>query len=255
VIAGGVFFEPVYDPYERVAIFQLDKGQRWLPEILYTAIVRGPEQEGQLAGIQAFDGAPLSDQLRFHFTTGASVSDPSRDLDDTWPKVAFCEGSKGDLTLPAPASVLAQSCGSASCHGSGGLTGLDLSTSQAVQLTAIRVTARQTLTGTTVGAPLPNSDIFGESMARIEPSNPGGSYLIYKLLTNPNNYGQVEDADYAKFNGGLPWAGPPGEAELQRLRDAFVRLSSMPLGGSLKPSEMRSLVAWIAQGAKVQVCP
>jgi hypothetical protein len=253
-LAGSYFFEPRWDPYERVATFALQRGARWVVSTLHTAVVRPPSEGSGVAGIRAFDDAPLGQPLWFEFTTGETVTDPGHDVDDAWPRVSYCEPVSGPPRLPAIRSVLGASCALAACHAPPGPAfGMDLSSAAAIRATALRVVAHQTVSSSAAGQPFVNPERFGENMARIDPGNPGDSYLLYKLLVNLGNYPAWNDPENgeAGWQTGLPPPSPPSGDEVERLRAAFVRLSPMPLGGTLKVSAMRALVAWIAQGASM----
>lgn len=254
------FFEPVYDPYERMVVLQLSPRARWIPSTLHLVRLLAPEDESSVTGFQAFDGAPLVDNEEFFFVTGDAVSDPANDIDDLRPTVRFCatdDVDPGSVTIPA-FEVLRDRCASSGCHGSDGegpVYGLDLSSSSRILMTTVRVVARQTLTGPSVGPAASNSLRLGDDMARIDPGNAGNSYLVYKLLVNPGNHPEAGEEGKDPWLGGLSSPGPPPREELERLRSRFVRGEPMPLGGQLRPDEMRSIVRWILQGANTPECP
>jgi hypothetical protein len=251
-----VFFEPVYDPCDRIVVFQLASRARWVPSTLHSVRLLAPRDQADVAGFRAFDGAPLAEQVDFSFMTGDAVTDPSEDVDDVMPRVRYCEEDEGLTTLPAVASVLRSSCALAGCHGSSPMLGLDLSGSTAIRSTAVRVVARQTMTGPSVAAPVTNPSRFGDDMPRLEPGNAGNSYLVYKLLVHAGNHpatGETLDAP-DPWLGGMAPPGPPPLAELSRLRSWFVRGEPMPLGGHLGPDEMRAIVRWVLQGAPTADC-
>lgn len=252
-----VFFKPVYDPYERMVVFQLSPGARWTPTTLHLVRYEPPEDASDVTGFSAFDGAPLAEEVEFSFMTGDGVSDPDDDRDDARPRVRFCEEDDAPEDLPAAYEVL-RGCAAGGCHGAGGaVLGLDLSEPAAIRDTAVRVVARQTLHGATVGAPVSNARRFGDDMPRLDPGNPGNSYLVYKLLVNPANHpvaGETSD-EPDPWWGGLPPPGPPPPEELSRLRAWFVQGVPMPPGGSLSPAQMRAVVRWVMQGAETPACP
>ncbi len=251
-----VFFEPVYDPYDRIVVFQLASRARWVPSTLHSVRLLAPKDEADIAGFRAFDGAPLDEQVDYSFMTGAAVTDPTQDVDDVLPRVRYCEEDDGLTTLPAVATVLGSSCSLAGCHGSSPMLGLDLSGPMAIRNTAVRVVARQTMTGPSVAAPVTNPSRFGDDMPRLEPGNAGNSYLVYKLLVQESNHpaaGETVDAP-DPWLGGIAPSGPPPREELSRLRAWFVRGEPMPLGGHLEPDEMRAIVRWILQGAPTPDC-
>lgn len=258
--AGSVFFEPQWDPYDRVVTFELPPWNRWIPSTLYSVTVLPPADDSTVAGLRSLDGIALDQPESFSFMAGASVSDPEHDVDDTWPTVDFCTGAEAD-GIPGVLPVLRAACGTSSCHSSVGGNappmGLDLATPDGIRSTAIRVTARQTMRSGMVGPPSNNPTTFGDSMPRVDPGNPGNSYLMYKLLIHEGNYPNALEAD----DTSRPWVGdlPPDTAapvgDIEYLRRSFVQGTPMPMQGSLRPSEMRALMTWIGQGASVKDCP
>ncbi len=257
--------EPRWDPYERVASFLLDDGARWLPDTLYFVRLRLPPPDDEIVGIRAFDGAALASEVDFRFTTGAERIDDDTGRDERWPVGRYCDASHGStiagntgITVPGVRGIFERSCASASCHGAtSSALGLDLSSSSSIRRTAIGVAAHQTLTGASVGPTSSNPRVFGQAMPRIDPGNPGNSYLLYKVIINPKNYETIpnDDAQLRAWVGDLGSAGPPSADELTRLRGSFVRMHPMPLDGELSSLQMRAIVAWIGDGAKTEDCP
>lgn len=251
-----VFFEPVYDPYDRLVVFHLAAGVRWTPTTLHTVRLLAPLDASDVTGFRAFDGAPLPESETFSFMSGDAVSDPDRDVDDARPRVRFCDEEDVPGPLPSARSVMRKGCAVGGCHGAGPVLGLDLSGPDAIRGTAVRVVAKQTMTGASVSAPASNPRRFGDDMPRLDPGNPGNSYVVYKLLVNPNNHpatGETLD-EPDRWLGELPPPGPPSLQEISRLRSWFVRGEPMPLGGQLHPDEMRSLVRWVLGGAQTPAC-
>ena len=251
--AGSFFFLPVWDPYERTATFHLRPRDRWIPDTLHTAVVLPPADPSDITGIRAFDGAPLEQRVIFSFTPSASLSDP--DVDDAGPRVDWCDDVAGVAALPAARKAFAPCAG---CHGpSDPAAGLDLSSPEAIRRTALRVLAAEVVPLEHAGVTAETPTDFGQGMARIDPGNPGNSYLVYKLLINRENYPQPGDPEASDpyWERGMGPLQAPSNDELGRLRDAFVWMEPMPLGGGLSVSLMRSLVTWIAQGAEVRDCP
>ncbi|MCL2822594.1 MAG: hypothetical protein FWD57_01260 [Polyangiaceae bacterium] len=268
-------FEPVYDPYDRIVVYQLLARVRWTPATLHLVQLQVPRDMYDIVGFRAFDGAPMDEVVSFSFMSGNSVSDPDNDTDDVLQRVRYCEEDDGSAKLPAVATVLNASCAKAGCHATPAssssasyppVLGMDLSSPAAVKRTAIRVVARQTMRGSSVSALSSSPPRFGDDMPRLDPTNAGNSYVVYKLLVNPANHpgggGQPDvdptDADPAEgpdpWLGGLtPIDGPPVD-EISRLRSWFVTGEPMPLTGHLSPSEMRSIVRWILQGANMPEC-
>ncbi|HQK18141.1 MAG TPA: hypothetical protein PLJ27_11830, partial [Polyangiaceae bacterium] len=50
------FFEPVYDPFDRLVVFQLTARSRWVPSTLHTVRLFSHKDEGDITGFRAFDG-------------------------------------------------------------------------------------------------------------------------------------------------------------------------------------------------------
>ena len=251
-----IFFEPVYDPYERMLVYQLSPGARWTSTTLHSVVYEPPEDESDVTGFSAFDGAPLSEEISFSFMTSDAVSDPDNDVDDERPWVRFCETDDAPDELPAAFEVLRGRCASSGCHGGEQpVLGMDLGTDSGIRDTATRVVARQTLRGASVGAPVAESRRFGDDMPRLDPFNAGNSYMVYKLLVNDANHPGEDETGDDPWLGGLPPPGPPPQDELDRLRAWFVQGQPMPPEDSLRPEEMRSLVRWILRGAETHACP
>jgi hypothetical protein len=153
-------------------------------------------------------------------------------------------------------------CGSPGCHSAldpEGLAdpsalamGLDLYTITSLVDTAIGVTAHQTQHGES-GSSASSSGLFGRAMPRIDPHNPGNSYLLYKLIANPLNHRRPDGLLDASFF-----------EELTRLRASFVTglpmpasrtspiglvpLASDPLGDE-SFTQLVLIETWIANGA------
>jgi hypothetical protein len=93
-------------------------------------------------------------------------------------------------------------------------------------------------------------------MPVIDPGNPGTRYLLYKLLVGPENFGSDCVTKYAvpTPTGGCP---TPDPAEQQRLRDWFVPMEPMPLGGQLVGglATLDLLQQYILAGAETETCP
>ena len=260
---SAVFFEPAYDPYDNVVAFQLETRRRWVPTTLYSVRLLVPVDAFDITGFKAFDGAPLENVVAFSFMTGSTVSNPDANVDDAVPRVRFCEHDDVSTKLPAVSSVLHASCAKAGCHGSspasGPMLGLDLSHPAAIANTAIRVVARQTMTGPSVAATSTIPARFGDDMPRLDPHSAGNSYLVYKLLVNAGNHPSVGEAQrepdpWLGGEVGLSPAERPSPEETARLRSWFVRGEPMPLNGRLEPDEMRAIVRWVLRGAATPAC-
>lgn len=256
IAAGSVFFEPRWDPYDRVVTFELPPGNRWIPSTLYSVSVLLPDDPAGVAGLRTLEGAPLQEPVTLGFMPGEAVSDPSHDVDDTWPVVGFCEGAP-DAGIVAIEQIFRGSCGSGACHGgSEPAMGLRLDTPEGIRGTTIRVTARETMHAPQVGAPAANPSTFGDAMPRIDPGNPGNSYLVYKLLIHEGNYaGAGEQAQAARaWLGDLPPDAAIPTSDIDSLRATFVQGEPMPVSGTLTPAMMRGVVTWVAQGAQIGPC-
>ena len=126
--------------------------------------------------------------------------------------------------------------------------GLDLSSPEAVERTAIGRVAHQTETGESTAEPELAPSRLGRPMAVIAPGDPGDSYLLYKALLQP---------DLSPLLG-LDSAG--GQAELQRLRGWVVLGLPMPPDNPLAEDSQASLEqlllieSWIMNGATTR-CP
>jgi hypothetical protein len=249
-----VFFEPVYDPYERLVVFLLPARVRWTPTTLHTVKVYARSEESQEEGFRSFDDKALMDTKTYSFMTGHAITDPDNDVDEGRPVGRFCDEDEGDVPPAFP--ILRKHCGTNGCHDSSGMLGLDLSHPDSIRNTAIRVVARQTMTGPSVSATSSNPERFGVNMPRLDPGNPGNSYVIYKLLVNPNNHpapGQTMDPP-DPWLGPLPAADPAPAEEITQLRHRFVRGEPMPPEGQLMPKEMRSVIRWLLSGAATPSC-
>ena len=255
--AGGYHLEPRYDPYERMAVFALPPGGRWSPEMRHTVRLRPPADEGDVAGIRAFDGASLAEATTYTFETSGGVTDPSHDVDDAWSRVDWCDEVAGPPRLPSVRKVLGV-CAHAGCHGGAEpAADMGLGSVSVLREKVLGVAARGAPETSTSGEVVTRPTVFGEGMPRVDPGSPGNSYLIYKLLIHPLNHPAPGDPEALEtsYQRGLPPLEAPEPAELERLRDAFVTLEPMPAKGWLKPSEMRALVIWIARGAELRECP
>ncbi|HEX9295285.1 MAG TPA: Ig-like domain-containing protein [Polyangiaceae bacterium] len=199
---GGL--TPKYDPVDRVAV--------WIPPPLmpmtrYNVRLLAPQDENDANGIRAFDGVPLEKEFTFAFTTGdntAMAIEPKRDITFcslpslcTVPTnvcsepavdknihgpndlLGGCAGSTGSCHTPPPANeILPGPVGSVVSY-----TG-DAGVPEAVrQLVEQSVVASETATGADPSAPRRSAnDIFGQNMPVIDATNPGNSYILYKLI-------------------------------------------------------------------------
>lgn len=264
---------PVYDPVERVLEYRLPPGGRFEPNTLYHfEVLTGAQAPG--GALRAFDGAPVEEAelpLRIAFITADGPAEVPEEP-------------------PAPrcAEVVSQvfgtlgNCAGAECHRRGGnsiLMGgpqlgdaphqLWLDNVGNFSLSAIDRVARQTEVGdVSGGVPAVDATRFGARMALVSPGQPGASYLLYKLLLNPDSYATCERDIPLCETGGDPCSSAhpvlplprgecvaPPEDELTRLREWFVRGEPMPRAnsqgarGNVGLQGLRALSAFIASGA------
>ena len=267
----GLLFNVVYDPVERVVEFRLADGYSYKPGTLYHYKLLVAETPNDF-GIQAFDGAPLvagDAPLEASF----SIADGPAELPvESAPSCA-------DIVSHVFSEELGN-CATASCHRSfgnirsgqdlgGAPYGLWLDSRANLAATAIGRVARQTELGDVSGGLAEErSPRFGVRMALIDPKNPGGSYLMYKLLRSPANYEACGPAGSGPFctdadasvssHRLLPLrrrqSVRPSDEELARLREWFVRGDPMPLdpagrGLNIGLDGLRAVSAFIADGA------
>ncbi len=259
----GVLLEPAYDPIRREVIYRRNAGEpRLAPGTRYRLTVLPPVDEGA-AGFRAFDGAPLEGRVQLDVTV--ADSEPPGAQDELPPSGdLFCardpeclSGCGGDAACEQGCErigvePLITSCAFGSgCHRDayrgttlvrGAVEGLNLETAAYIQSTAIGRVAHQTQTGEHADegdrAPLR----FGRAMPIIDPSNPGNSYLLYKIAAGPNVSGDAASA-----------------AEIQRLRGSIVVGLPMPpysgAGSATFDVAGAALISeWIAQGAPMRDC-
>lgn len=213
--AGGEL-RPRYDVLSRAVRYEFPAGFRLHPNTVYT-VELPVYSDDALLGFRAFDGAPFAgtEPVRFAFYTG-----------------------KGPSAEPRP-SREAPSCdevarvfdGCADCHGSLGAEtaprmGLSLVAWDGIETTALGRVAHQTEIGATTGVTNEGPLRFGVNMPIIDPERPDNSYLLYKLLLRPEAY---EASPTAPDDCTVEEAcAPPDAAELDRLRDWFLRGAGMP---------------------------
>jgi hypothetical protein len=266
--------QPFYDPVERVVEFRVPPGRAYRPTTLYQVELLLPETP-EAVGIRAFDGATLAGDapLRFSFFTGTEPVDVT-----PRPETPTCD-EVVDQVFGALGNCAGQEChrrdGNA-LLGSNTPLGdaphqLWLDQRSSFALSAIGRVARQTELGDISGGPsTPRALRFGVRMALVEPSNPGASYLMYKLLLGPNNFEScppdapeslcagavdppVSSHQFLPLAEGEPLAPPP--AELERLREWFVQGEPMPRDnsrgtrGNVRIEGLRAVSSFIAAGA------
>lgn len=167
---------------------------------------------------------------------------------------ATCTGD-GDLIGEKP--LLFRACGFSPCHSeridpspefaAKPPLGLDLSSPLAIEATARGVTAHLSQHGEAAAIPAPSGARFGRAMPLIDPSNPGNSFLLYKLIINGRNFEDVELATSL-------------EGELDRLRAGAIGGIPMPaangpdtnrldVDGESSQRHLQLVSDWIAAGA------
>lgn len=265
----SVFFQPQYDVIERVVSFVPTAPMA--ANLLHTLEIV-TKRDGGSDGFRSFDGADLEEEgsvpLRFNFRTSATSETrpetpaPSCQsiLDDVFGTRSCARGSChspiGQADCPAGYAREPFEPGSP-CVGVPRM-GLDLSGAPGLVTTAINRVAHQSEIGPQGGRYLENPARFGVQMPLIEPGNPGNSYLLYKLLMRPQNYAGIGSSDVCVTDHRVPLPDgqclPPSEAEMNRVRDWFLRGQPMPLRADLPMNRpmLVDLQRWIAAGAH---CP
>ena len=345
---------PEYDPVDRVATWVI-RGEL-MPLTRYNVRLFAPKNPQDPNGVRAFDGAPLEKEFTFAFTTGQASPglEPPRklgfcDMRQLCPLPdGACDGPMPVGVTTSPHAFLTGNCTSGgTCHGGGGgntgpagsVLRLDDDGAGGGIVAAVRhlvddaVVARETATGVDPVAPSRNVlTPFGHNMPYIDATNPGNSFLLYKLIlamaprcpfdpeeesathnglvcADPNwRYAQDfydcwailgastprDPSGGCPFDAGFPasrdgsvpehvaarirslltriglkddlipppleqrvppdaWQ-PPARGEYERLH-ARIRGSGMPEGGVVSHADALMMSAWIADGARVEVCP
>jgi hypothetical protein len=134
---------------------------------------------------------------------------------------------------------------------------LDLGSAEGLLRTAMSKVAHQTDTEANAGVPAELPHRFGLGMPIIDPGRPDNSYLVYKMIINRDSYGPdpCGGSAYEVGLGGQCVAG--SVAEIDRLRDWFVRGEPMPPavdGSPLEVADLRLVERWIVGGAKTSDC-
>jgi hypothetical protein len=245
----AVFLEPTYDPVLREATFrQSPMDPPLTPGTAYELTVFVADTPAT-SGFLSFDGTPLPAIARFEFGVSANRGHPPQ-YDVISQVNHYCHGPvygcKGEGCPRSVAQIFgSQGCGVASCHGGSPLSeGLGLDTPAHLAATAIGRTAHETQDGENAQIPDESPPRFGRAMPVLDPAAPGNSYLVYKLLANPDT--PLEN----------PFPG--GAAELARMQEKIVVGMPMPPSqapnAALLPGEPEWLSEWILQGAPTH-CP
>lgn len=244
-----VFLEPDYDVLERVVRYRLPPGALLQPGLLYSVKITPPDPKDAASnGFRAYDGALLEPgrvRLEYSFRTARRDPEPVASSNDASPTCA-------DVL-----SILQQSgCASATCHDAEEpAAGLRLDSPKSFSETAVRVVAHETDIGPEATHALVDSPRFGVGMPIVDPGNPANSYLLYKLLLNPQNFGNAECA--TRYQVSLPRGAclPPSDAEGERLHEDFVLLDPMPPPPAALPSldAFRAVERFIARDGECEL--
>ena len=197
-------FEVQYDPVDRVATW-LIRGEL-TPFTRYNVRLFAPRDPFDANGVRAFDGAPLEKEFTFAFTTGKATPglEPPRTFGFCGVRrlcplpAGACDRSTPVPVTRSPQEFLAGGCTSGgSCHGAGpgsaGPSGTVLrfdddgrggGIAAAVRhLVENAVVARESAIGIDPIAPSRNVLApFGHNMPYIDATNPGNSFLLYKVI-------------------------------------------------------------------------
>lgn len=247
---AGVFFQPVYDPLERVVTFAPDGTANWEAGLVYEVLIHVPKEGVRDSGFLSYDGALLAKDgslpLEFAFKT-ARADPPSPPPPPAAPTCATALG-------------IFDSGGCLQCHlGIGNPPlGLALESGGSLESTAVGRVAHETDTAGVAGRVLVDPARFGVAMPIIAPGDPADSYLLYKLFENPENYGT--DGCSTAHQVALPEGQclVPSPAEIGRMQNWFLRADPMPpppFPGSLSTAELRALQDFVRAGASLSGCP
>jgi hypothetical protein len=262
---AGVVLSPSYDPVRREVVYRqaLNASLSFDRYELTIYAATGLTD----AGLRSFDGIPLAGALRISIPVQSVVSSAYDDL----PKGDhFCGRPDPTCKLSSPTCArsvfgMLQGCALGGCHADSGsglqpAEGLSFTHVADILATAINRPAHETETGeSAITADETELSRFGRAMPVLEPSVPGNSYLIYKLLANRLTPLQVPFTPR-----GSPGMDPP---EVARLRDEVVVGMPMPPSttepatmDSLappRPGEPEWLVDWLLQDAPMPAadCP
>jgi hypothetical protein len=162
---------------------------------------------------------------------------------------ATCAGN-GDLVEDVAPAVFSK-CAFSPCHAASATQpapmGLDFSRKSLIAATALGVTAHQTQTGEAATIADRSGNRFGRAMPLIDPSNPGNSYVMYKLLVNPQNFlpiwQQLDEIERLRAGAvpGIPMPGPTGAAT--------PPTNQLGADAASSQAAMQLINDWIAHGA------
>ncbi len=223
---------PEYDPVDRVATW-IVRGEL-MPLTRYNVRLFAPKDPQDQSGVRAFDGTPLEKEFTFAFTTGKGGPglEPPRTLGFCDVRV-LCPLPEGACDAPMPVGVTASphaffagNCTSGgTCHGggssnsgpSGSVLRLDDDGAGGGVAAAVRhlvdhaVVARETATGVDPVAPSRNVlSPFGHNMPYIDATNPGNSYLLYKMILALAPRCPFDPEEESATHVGLACANPNG---------------------------------------------
>ncbi len=181
VTVGGEPTDPPivqYDPVARTVTLSSPNpvGQPWLVEGQTYRVLAGIPETEDGNGFRALDGATLEAPISITFLVGPKQN-PKLD-----PPVDFCVD-----VLP----IFSAKCSGSACHSSGDVSrpsvaaaSLVLDSSIGVQATAIGRVSQAANTGSRFNPTAPGK-VFGVNMPLVDPTDPGNSWLLYKILLAP----------------------------------------------------------------------
>lgn len=243
-----------YDPALRLVRISNPnpQGGAWLlPDQPYEIVLGVPSDAGETFVLRAIDGAQLdmsiTSRRQLAFLTKAATLQSRRTT------LEFCRD-----VYPTFVKYCAAGC-HASGQAHGPAAGLVLDTSEGVWRTAIGQVAKQANTGARAGIPGPPPAVFGVDVALVDPGSPGTSWLLYKMMMQP---------EHRPLGWTCAGQRPPAQLvtdvkaedlppkERARLSDLMTGQSMPPPGSLITPSldEIERVSEWIAQGARMEAC-
>jgi hypothetical protein len=264
---AGIFSEPSYDPVRREVVYR-QAAPSLVPGTLYELTLYSAVNDAD-NGIRSFEGIGLEAPFRIEF--GVLDVPPLLPLpSDALTGDRFCAAPDPgcnptvDPTCARSVSRMLSSCSFGGCHGvspeaDAGAAGqpsegLCLGSTVDLLATAIGHVAHETETGEAASQIQDIPLRFGKSMPVIAPLVPGNSYVLYKLLANPDTPLTIPfPADPSS-----PGADPPEIVRLQRSLVVGLPMppSQAPDFARPRPGELEWLSDWIVQGAvTVPSCP
>jgi hypothetical protein len=215
----AVVLRPSYDPTSRTAQFAVRVEEPLVPDVVYELTVYAAGTS--VSGLRSLDGVPLATPYKGRFRSRAD-----RRPEDAVAAPVACADAVDALRVR---------CGG--CHGANEpAAGLDLSSSEGLEQTALGQVAHGASVGGASNVSPATPTRLGAGMAVIAPSDPGQSYLLYKLLaaSGPSSEGLRE-------------------GETERMAELLLAGDPMPPNGEFElgdaPGELGWLARWIAEGA------